>query len=420
MSAQSHPPAAAPTLAALRQARASREAMVRRLLPLGLIAPTLVILGASRAHPGLGLHGTSLGISIALAGFVLGALGAFAILALRAIPTELSIPMLALLMASSAALVWLEPTGSGGSGVLGLLITVAVAARMVPGRQSIVLMTGAVVLLIGADIAGRHVNRTGSLTFLVTVLPFAVIYILLLFGRRIRQQEEQAEQLLIELEETRGAELRAAALAERQRVARDMHDVLAHSLSGLVLQLEGARMLALSDPSDARLAGTIDRAHQLAKSGLDEARRAIGMLRGDELPGPARLAALARAFQLDTGVPCRFTEAGKRRDLDSAVRLALYRVTQEALTNIRKHACPERVAVSLEYLPDEVRLTVEDFAAHADGSPPASAAADSPATTLTGGGYGLTGMRERAALLGGTLTAAPTARGFQVRLRVPA
>ena len=393
--------------------------MVRRLLPLGLIAPALVIIGASRAHPGLGLHGTPLGISIALGGFVLGALGAFGILTLRAIPTELSIPMLALLMASSATLVWLEPTGSGGSGVLGLLITVAVAARMVPGRQSIVLMTGAVVLLIGADIAGRHVNRTGSLTFLATVLPFAVIYILLLFGRRIRQQEEQAEQLLIELEETRGAELRAAALAERQRVARDMHDVLAHSLSGLVLQLEGARMLVHSDPSDARLAGTIGRAHQLAKSGLDEARRAIGMLRDDELPGPARLAALARAFELDTGVPCRFTEAGKPADLDPAVRLALYRVTQEALTNIRKHACPERVGVSLEYLPDEVRLTVEDFTAHADRSPPASATADAPSTTLTGGGYGLTGMRERAELLGGTLTAGPTARGFLVRLRVP-
>src|SRR6185437_8743487 len=78
--------------------------------------------------------------------------------------------------------------------------------------------------------------------------------------RRIRTQEAQAEQLLIELEESRGAELRAAALAERQRLARDMHDVLAHSLSGLLLQLEGARLLALASPADERLAGTIDRA----------------------------------------------------------------------------------------------------------------------------------------------------------------
>ena len=82
--------------------------------------------------------------------------------------------------------------------------------------------------------------------------------------------------------------LRAAALAERQRLARDMHDVLAHSLSGLLLQLEGARLLAVSDPGDERLAGTIDRAHELARSGLDEARRAIGMLRDDELPAARR------------------------------------------------------------------------------------------------------------------------------------
>ena len=110
------------------------------------------------------------------------------------------------------------------------------------------------------------------------------------------------------MEETRDAELRAAALAERQRLAREMHDVLAHSLSGLVVQLEGARLLALSDPTDGRLAATIDRAHQLARSGLDEARQAIGMLRDDELPGPDKLAALARSFEADSGVPCRYVD----------------------------------------------------------------------------------------------------------------
>jgi signal transduction histidine kinase len=447
MSAQLYPRDAAPTLAALRQARSSREAMLRRIMPISLLATTAVIISASRVHPGLGLHGTSLGVSIAIGGFFLGAVGAFFGISMRAIPARLSVPVLMLLMLSSAALVWLEP---GGSGVVGLLIAVTVAARLAPGRPSIALMTGAVLLLIVADIAGEHTDHRGSVNILLSVLPFIAVYLLVLFGRRIRLQEQQAEQLLIELEETRGADLRAAALAERQRLAREMHDVLAHSLSGLVVQLEGARLLALSDPADARLAGTIDRAHQLAKNGLDEARRAIGMLRDDDLPGPGRLAALAKAFELDTGVPCRFTEAGKPRELDSAVRLALYRVTQEALTNIRKHACPERVGVRLEYRPDEVCLTVEDFRTRADRSagaspsrtaPAASAPAvvTAPAATETaatatetaaatatavtvpaGGGYGLTGMRERAELLGGTLTAAPTARGFLVRLRVPA
>ena len=175
------------------------------------------------------------------------------------------------------------------------------------------------------------------------------------------------------MEESRDAELRAAALSERQRLAREMHDVLAHSLSGLVVQLEGARLLALSDPADGRLAATIDRAHQLARSGLDEARRAISMLRDDELPGPDKLAALARSFQADTGLPCQYTEVGNPAELRPASKLALYRVTQEALTNIRKHAHPERVEVRLEYLPGEVSLVVEDFlAADASRRPPST------------------------------------------------
>jgi signal transduction histidine kinase len=216
------------------------------------------------------------------------------------------------------------------------------------------------------------------------------------------------------MEETRDAELRAAALAERQRLAREMHDVLAHSLSGLVVQLEGARLLALSDPADGRLASTIDRAHQLAKSGLDEARRAIGMLRDDDLPGPDKLAALAWSFEADSGIPCRYVETGQSVEVRPAVKLALYRVAQEGLTNIRKHAHPERVEVRLEYLRDGVSLAVEDFTGSQDEPAPAAA------IEASGGGYGLTGMRERAELLGGTLTAGPTGCGFRVVLRVPA
>ena len=234
-----------------------------------------------------------------------------------------------------------------------------------------------------AESVSQDRKHQGALELLVNALPLAAIYMIVLFGRRIRMQEAQAEQLLIELEETRGAELRAAALAERQRLARDMHDVLAHSLSGLLLQLEGARLLAVSNPADERLAGTIDRAHELARNGLDEARRAIGMLRDDELPGPDRLAALTGSFQADTGVPARFTSSGSPGELASAVRLALYRVTQEALTNVRKHARPDPRrgpvwSTSPTSNPDRSRT-----------SPPSPAA---PSTTPgQGGGYGLTG-----------------------------
>jgi signal transduction histidine kinase len=316
------------------------------------------------------------------------------------------VPVLGLLMASSATLVWVQPDGAGA---VGLLIAVGIAARIVPGRTSVALLTVCLGFLLVAETTSPRVHHQGTWQLLLNVLPLAAIYIIVLFGRRIRVQEAQTERLLIELEESRGAELRAAALAERQRLARDMHDVLAHSLSGLLLQLEGARLLALAGPADERLAGTIDRAHELAKNGLDEARRAIGMLRDDDLPGPDRLAALTAAFQADAGVPARFSSSGTPRELASAVRLALYRVTQEALTNVRKHARPEHVEVRLDYLPDQVSLAVEDVGV--------------PAAVLPGGsedGYGLTGMRERAELLGGTLDAGPTNTGFRVLLKVPA
>ncbi len=94
------------------------------------------------------------------------------------------------------------------------------------------------------------------------------------------------------------------------------------------------------------------------------------MLRDDDLPGPDRLAALTAAFQADTGVPARFSSSGTSRELASSVRLALYRVTQEALTNVCKHARPDRVEVRLDYLPDEVHLAVEDFEDPPAGGPP--------------------------------------------------
>ena len=183
-----------------------------------------------------------------------------------------------------------------------------ISARLGAVLIVITIVASAIVISETATGQQRHQGFTG---FLGTVLSFAGIFLNAMVVWRFRQNDEQSTRLLAQMEETRGAELRAAALAERQRLAREMHDVLAHSLSGLVVQLEGARLLALSDPADGRLAGTIDRAHELAKSGLDEARRAIGMLRDDELPGPDRLAALAAAFEADTGIPCRYTETGR-------------------------------------------------------------------------------------------------------------
>jgi signal transduction histidine kinase len=185
-----------------------------------------------------------------------------------------------------------------------------------------------------------------------------------------------------------------------------MHDVLAHSLSALALQLEGARLLARDRDSDTEVVEAIERAHHLAADGLAEARDAIAALRGEALPGPERLRHLAEAFAGEA----RLTVVGEPRELGSEARLAIYRTAQEALTNVLRHSAYDRVELRLAYEKDGARLQIQD---HGAGTPVTVGGA-SP-----GGGYGLTGMRERAELLGGRLTAEPTADGFRVELWLP-
>jgi signal transduction histidine kinase len=409
------------TLEALRAARTSREAFQRRMLPFLVVIVVGVAYFSARQSPHLGLHGASLGLSVGLAGFVVGVLGVRQTMVSRSAAVRVYAPFLALLLLSSALLLWAQPTGPGASGCI-VAISVAMIARVIPARlgMALVVITIGVAALVITETARPQERHQGFTGFLGTVLSFGGIFLYAMVVWRYRQHEEQSQRLLAQMEETRDAELRAAALSERQRLAREMHDVLAHSLSGLVVQLEGARLLALSDPTDGRLAVTIDRAHQLAKNGLDEARQAISMLRDDELPGPGQLAALARSFEADTGIRCGYVTLGEAREIGSAARLALYRVTQEALTNVRKHAHPDRVEVRLDYLHDALCLEVEDFQEGSGGmGPPGSGGFRGDPSPGQYRGYGLAGMRERAELLGGTLTAGPTGHGFLVRLRIP-
>jgi signal transduction histidine kinase len=179
-----------------------------------------------------------------------------------------------------------------------------------------------------------------------------------------------------------------------------------------MLQLEGARMLSARPDANGQLPAALDRAHHLARAGLEEARRAIGALRDEDLPGPDLLRQLTAEFERDSSIEASLEITGDVRQLDSESSLTLYRVAQEALTNSRKHARPERVELRLSYEPDGTRLVVED---RADGRPPSS-----EAVAGDGDGYGLTGMRERAQLLGGRFDAMPTAHGFRVELWIPA
>jgi signal transduction histidine kinase len=387
--------ATAPTLDRLRRARGSHESLVRWLQRLAPLLLSIYVAAGFAADPGPGLTGRGLAVSIGLATFPIAVL--FRNATVPSLGWTHLVPV-AVLLVSSVALMWVQPTGPGSAGVL---LAALCIARLLPGRAAVpALVIAFAVLEVIAVITDEGFANLASLALL------GVLYGMIYLAFRLGEANRQAERLLVELRESRAAEARAAGLAERQRLAREMHDVLAHSLSGLMLQLEGARMLAAEDPADPRLPAAIDRAHRLGRDGLGEARRAIGMLRDDELPGPDRLAGLAARFQQDRDVPCVLTVTGPARDLGPEARVAVYRVAQEALTNITKHADPDRVELHLAYGPEAVRLTVQDV-----GADPAPA---------NPGGYGLTGMRERAELLGGTLTAGPTGHGFRVELAVPA
>jgi signal transduction histidine kinase len=425
-----------PTLAALRRARARQLGALRWLRPLWLLLVALLLAGGFRNDPHPALSGTGLAVALALAAVSAGLAGLIGTGVLtfplvmgpcaglgtgtRGLVAKVS---LGLLLVGSGALVWLQPDGNG---LLGLVTAVITLTRLRPAWWG---AAGVAVLIVFVGVTELLQPAQTGVEFLVSVLLLGAVYLAARATRRFREGDSQIEVLLIELERSRNAEVRAAALAERQRLAREMHDVLAHSLSALMVQLQGARLLATADPTDARLPGTIDRAHHLARSGLQEARRAIGLLRDDRPPsldGPNGLAGLAAGFERDSGVRCRFSVDGDLPGLGAEAQLALYRVTQEALTNIRKHAHPSLVEVRLDGRPDGARLVIEDFATMPEVPGPPNGL-PGPAITAQGAsppsapdGYGLTGMRERAELLGGSLTAAPTANGFAVHLWLPA
>jgi signal transduction histidine kinase len=214
-----------------------------------------------------------------------------------------------------------------------------------------------------------------------------------------------AQRLLAQERAARAAEAETAALRERGRIAREIHDVLAHSLSAQMVHLEAARLLIERGGERDEVLERVVSARRMARQGLAETRQALSALRGEIAPAEEFLRELAdsEGAGLRTG--------GERRELPADAALAVRRVAQEALTNARKHAPGAKVEIRLDYRPEEVELEVRDFGG---GQAPDNGLGAS------GSGYGLLGMRERAELLGGTLDAGPVEEGFVVRLRVPA
>lgn len=213
--------------------------------------------------------------------------------------------------------------------------------------------------------------------------------------------------LLAQERAAREAEATSAALAERARIAREIHDVLAHSLSAQLVHLEAARLQIERGPEGTFREQILERvvaARVMAREGLAETRHALSALRGEMVPVEDYLRELGVADGAETEV------TGERRQLTAEASQAVRRVAQEALTNARKHAPGAKVCMLLAYEDGEVALEVRD----------SGAAGQAGELGVSGSGYGLLGMRERAELLGGTLEAGPEGEGFVVRLRVPA
>ncbi|MFD9793660.1 sensor histidine kinase [Streptomyces sp. NPDC059070] len=244
----------------------------------------------------------------------------------------------------------------------------------------------------------------------VVVQAIAVPAVIWRFGRVARRSSKLAEQLAREQE----ARARREVAEERGRIARELHDIIAHHMSVISVQSGLARFVFESDPPTARGAlGTISATSQEA---LEELRRMLHVLRAEELdgepsapmPGLARLADMVERLRAG-GLPVELRVAGTARPLAPGVDLCAYRVVQEALTNVLKHAPGARTAVEVCYEPHHIALSVVNEAQGAD-----------PARNRSGGGHGLIGMRERAKLYGGTIATGPrSGGGFEVRLLLP-
>ena len=226
---------------------------------------------------------------------------------------------------------------------------------------------------------------------------------------------------------------RQAALAaerERTRIARELHDVVAHHVSLIAVQAEAAASLLPGRPEQARSA--VDIIGETARQALTELRRLLGVLRGPaerlETAPSASLGDLAEVLDQvrGTGLPVDFEVVGTPGPLSPGVDLTAYRIVQEALTNTIRHARATQAAVMLRYEPGYITVSVTDSGRRPDGPSPAhpemyKAAAGPPGSLLTGSGLGLAGIAERVASCGGNLSVGPTETdGFAVTARLPA
>jgi signal transduction histidine kinase len=341
--------------------------------------------------------------------------GVAAILACAPLPLRRRwpVPVLAATVVGDAALVTL---GVRGPALIAVAFAVYTVAASSPRRLSPWIVGAVVATMLGAALVAVGGPEWGTLIGGPTVVLLGWIA-----GENTRARVTYAAGLAeraAERERQREERVRQAAIDERLRIARELHDIVAHAMSLISVRAGAARMVIHENPDEGYAGLSI--IETTSRRALREMRRLVGVLRQPDEPGLADLEP-APGLALVDDLVRQSTEAGLRVDVDitgdvrplpQGIDVSAYRIIQEALTNVVRHAGPTRAHLRVDYGRDEVRIELVD-----EGLP-ALAAATNPARG-NGAGHGLVGMRERVALYGGELVTEPTRTGYRVLARLP-
>ncbi|MFI9304951.1 sensor histidine kinase [Streptomyces triculaminicus] len=319
-------------------------------------------------------------------------------------------PLTVLLLITAAGIAYLPFDGPGQPmpySPLVALFTVAAQAGLWQRRVTVVIGLP----LVAVAVAFR---TNTAREYLFAFFLFGMVYVLGVLARTRQAYTEAVELRAAELEKARQAEVERAAERERARIAREMHDVLSHAVSLMIVQAEAGPLVVRSDPDRAEAA--FDAIAGAGRDAMVQLRRMLGVLK--EEPGPAARTPQPTLAGLEdlvadvrrTGLAVTLTTKGTPQPLATDAQVTAYRVVQEALTNVLKHADATLVSVRLAWAPGRLTVEVEN-----DGEGAALPSAGA------GGGRGLIGIRERAAAHGGTAAAGPgpEGRGYRVAVELP-
>ncbi|PWI42536.1 histidine kinase [Streptomyces sp. ICBB 8177] len=380
-------------------------------------------------HPGIGLSGVIPDPRARAAAMLVG-LGVSVWINVVTLPADPGVVVPVAL--AVAALAWLVL-------IAGTLLTAGTRGVHVAAVAAVMCAAGAVLAVTDANgliftgvaaslaavafdpLAALVLSTAGPVAYCLAAIPHgpfpgrllstaAVALAGLVAGASRRETDQRARHSTLVATERRRTELaraEAELAGERNRLGRELHDVLAHTLGALSIQLTAIDTLARTDAPREKLITQIELGHELVSTGLDEARQAVRALRGEAAPLATQLERLCELHQAELELD------GGRQELEADTTLALYRLVQEALTNAAKHAPGTQVNV-------RVGFGLQDVTVQVGNTRPAPAPETPAALRASGGGFGLRGMRERVEQAGGDLQAGPTSDGgWQVAARIP-